>query len=553
MSKKKQTVADFIADFLYEEEVRNIFMLSGTGSVFLDDALAKKKGISYICARHECSAVIMAEAVAKLKNNIGVAVVTTGPGGTNAMPGVIESWVDSTPILIISGQVNTREIINDRTFGLQGFNIIENVNKFTKYAITLTDKNKIKYHLKKAIYEAKSGRPGPAWIDIPMDIQSQIINPSDLIDFIPPAKKEFLDFKKLEHLISSLEKAKKPLIVFGRGVKISKTKTKLLDFINKTKIPAISARMANDLIPFDNPFYLGMGGIRGNRASAKVIKEADLIIAMGTSLGYSFLSSVIDKVNKKQNLVVINIDQKIFERNDLEIDLEIQTDLNFFFDEMNQKIKHLNFSNWSDYCLDIKKTNPMVNDHDKKDPINSYYFIERIAALTNSKHIITNDAGSSNYICSQAMQLSNGQREVTSGSFYTMGMTLPLAIGASALEPNSQVIAITGDGSIELNIQELQTISIHNLNIKIFVINNGGYASIRDSQDAMCGSRYTDDSQILDFQKIANAFDIQYEIIKSVKEIDNGIKKVLDNDRPTLIEIICDSKQHMIQPFQENY
>ncbi len=548
MTQRVQTVAEYIADFVYQEGVRNIFMLSGTGSVFLDDALAKKKGLTYICARHECSAIIMAEAVAKLKNNIGVAVVTTGPGGTNAMPGVIESWVDSTPILVISGQVNTKEIIDDRTFGLQGFNIVDNIKKITKYATTINDKNKIKYHLKRAIYEAKAGRPGPSWLDIPMDIQSQTINPNDLEDFHPPEIKNHIDSASLNNLLSLIEKAKKPIIVFGRGIKISNTKSKLLKLLADTSIPGISARMANDLISFESPFYFGMGGIRGNRISAKIISESDLIIALGTSLGFSFMG---DLIKSKINLIVVNIDQKIFERSDLNITCGLKTELNLFFDSINKIENKPQFKNWHEYCLSIKSNNPMVTELEKKDPINSYYFIERIAALTNSKNIITNDAGSSNYICSQAMRLMNGQRELTSGSFYTMGLTLPLAIGASALEPDSQVIAITGDGSIELNIQELQTISIHNLNIKIFVINNGGYASIRDSQDAMCGSRYTDDSQVLDFSKVADAFDIEYEIIKSVTNIDDGIKKVLSNDKPTLIEILCDSNQHMIQPFQE--
>lgn len=549
----KMVVAEYIANFLYDLGVRNIFMLSGTGSVVLDDAFAKKQGMKYICARHEATAVIMAEAVAKLKNIIGVSVVTTGPGGTNAISGVVEAWVDTTPVLVISGQVEKQQIIDDRAFGIQGFNIIDNVKNITKYSVLVKDPQTIRYHLERAVYEATSGRPGPVWLDIPMDLQAAEVN----VDEMPGFEPEILENKpfSVEKLVNAIIESERPLVAFGQGIKLTKTEKQLLEFLENLKLPSISARMANDVIPYNNKNYFGMGGIRGRRSATRIMKDCDLLINIGTSIGYTFLGENNQCLSKNCKLAVINIDDKIFSRNDIDIDIAIKADIKQFFEKINEKINLIlnkkDFSSWLEQCLFIKEKYPMVSESLKNDPINSYYLIERLSKLTDKKHVFTNDAGSSNYISSQNLLLNKGQRELTSGAFYTMGLTLPLAIGAAVAEPDSQIIAVTGDGSIELNIQELQTINLNRLNIKIFVINNGGYASIRASQDAMCGGRYTDSEQILNFEKIADAFGLEFEIIQSVKELDQKINKVLSNNNPTLIEVVCDSNQYMVQPLKE--
>ena len=545
-------LAEYIVDFLYDLGVRKIFMLSGTGSVKLDDAFARKQGMEYICARHEATAVVMAEAVAKLQNTIGVSVVTTGPGGTNAIPGVIEAWVDSVPVLIISGQVKTKQYIDDRAFGIQGFNIVDNLKKFTKYSAFIDDPKTIKYHLEKAVHEAYSGRPGPVWLDIPMDLQSAEIDLENMIGFTPedPVHQNTVANGKTNDLIELILKSNKPVVAFGRGVKISDCKQELIEFLRKTNIPSISARMANDVLDYSDQSYFGMGGIRGRRSAVNIMKEADLLITLGTSNCYTFFGD--DEILQSDcKIAVVNIDDKIFKRNDISIDLGIRSDLKQFLIDINSKIKDIDYQPWLDECHKIKNDNPMVTEDLARNPINSYYLARTLSEITDSRHIFTNDAGSSNYISSQSLNFNKGQRELTSGAFYTMGLTLPLAIGAAVVEPESQIIAITGDGSIELNIQELQTININNLNIKIVVINNGGYASIRDSQDAMCGGRYTDDEQILNFMKIADAFGLDFEIIQDFNDIKPIMKKVMSNNRPTIIEVVCDDSQYMIQPTKE--
>lgn len=553
------TVADFIADFFYKRNVKNIYMLSGTGSVILDDAFARKTGMKYICARHEATAVIMAEAESKLTNDISVAVVTTGPGGTNAMSGVIEAWVDSTPVFVISGQVEKKQIINDRAFGIQGFNIIDNVKNFTKYCALVDDPKLIRYHLEKAYYYCKKGRPGPVWLDIPMDLQGHIIDEDNLVPFIPSEKFETKNIdesiEKIEYLIHLLSNSKTPLVAFGQGIKLSNTQNELEYFLNKLHIPSISARMGNDVLDNDHLNYYGMGGIRGTVYAAKIMQSADLFLCLGSSSCHTFLGDNGTILSEGCKKIYINIDETLFGRPDLTIDLGIQIDLRNFFDiiipKLNSIENNLSFIEWNNKCQEIKKTYSIVDKIHKNDVINSYIFIDELSKYTNEKHIFVNDAGSSNYISSQVLKFKKGQKELTSGAFYTMGLTLPLAIGAAVSTPDAQVLAVTGDGSIELNIQELQTINLNNLNIKIFVINNGGYASIRASQDSMCGGRYTDSEQILNFEKVADAFNLDFEIINSYDDFSRIIPNVLSNDRPTIIEVVCDSNQNMVLPFKE--
>ena len=540
-------VANFIADFLAQKGVSEIFMLSGTGSIYLDDAFAHQKNMNYICARHEAAAVVMAEAVAKLTGELGVVVSTTGPGATNAAAGVVEAWVDSLPVLVISGQVESSQISNnDRTFGVQGFNVISHVKSITKYAATVSNPEKIKYHLEKAIHCAKSGRPGPVWLDIPMDIQSAEIDLENLESFISEEKDNNCDTKSIKKLVEQLSVSKKPVVIFGQGVRSSKSINNFKNFIKKIDVPVISARMGKDILPYDFRNYMGLGGYKGQVTPTKVLQNSDFVISLGTSHSVSFA------IGNDKKFACVNIDEKILSKKDLSIDIPIQGDLKDFFEKFNNIIENynLNFSRWTDECADIKQNNPIITDKHKYNPINSYYLLNRLDDLSDSHHIFVNDAGSANYVSSQTLKLNKGQRELTSGAFYSMGLAIPLAIGAASCSPYSQVIAVTGDGSIELNIQELQTVQLNNLNIKIFVINNGGYASIRVSQDSMCGGRYTDDEEILNFSKVADTFNMPFYFLDDYKKLDYEIKEILAIDGPALVEVLCDPNQRIMSPYE---
>jgi acetolactate synthase I/II/III large subunit len=550
-------VADYLANYLSELGVHNVFMLSGTGSVHLDDAFAFQKDINHICARHEAAAVYMAEAAAKLTGKIGVVIATTGPGGTNAISGIVEAWVDSTPVLVISGQVNTNQVSKGvRSFGVQGFNIIENVQNITKYAVQITDPYSIKFHLEKAIHEAYSGRPGPVWLDIPFDIQAQKIKSDNLEGFNIESKAEISYEIKINEIVSLIKDSEKPLIIFGQGIRSSGAIDEFESFLETYQIPAICSRMSFDILPYENPYYFGMGGMRGHKAASILMKEADVILILGSSFTHAYAGDSYDFYNQDAKLIMVNVDNSEATKPGLKLDTTLHIDVKEFLHAANNLYKQndVNFPNWLSRCKYLHENLPSVDDSMAINPINSYYFVECLNRVSKENHIFINDAGSSNYICSQALKLKKGQRELTSGAFYSMGIALPLAIGASATEKDSQVIAITGDGSIELNIQELRTLSQNNLNVKLFIINNGGYASIRKSQDEIVGGgRYTDDEEVLNFENVAKAFELEFEILDNYETLEIDIKKILTKTNPVLIEVVCDSKQEIIEPFNLNF
>ena len=376
----------------------------------------------------------------------------------------------------------------------------------TKYAVCVNKPESIRYHLEKALYYATSGRPGPVWLDIPMDIQSAEIGLDELSSFQEPVNEYKCNDKDVHKIIKALSNAKRPAIIFGQGVRTSKMIPEFKKAIEKLDIPVVSARMGKDILPYSHRNHIGMGGYKGQIAPSLVLDKSDFILSLGTSHSVSFA------VDPNKKFGCVNIDKEILEKDDLNIDFPVLGDLKSFFPKFNAILDTLDlkFTNWMDSCVSIKEKNPLITNKHHYNPINSYYLLSRLDEMSSAHHIFINDAGSANYVSSQALKLEKGQRELTSGAFYSMGLTIPLAIGAASCSPGSQIIAVTGDGSIELNIQELQTVSLNNLNIKLFVINNGGYASIRVSQDSMCGGRYTDDEEILDFSKVASTFNMPF-------------------------------------------
>ena len=330
-------VADYLANYISSElRVKNVFMLSGTGSVHLDDAFAFQKGMKHICARHEAAAVHMAEAAAKLTGKIGVVIATTGPGGVNAISGVVEAWVDSTPVLVISGQVNTHQVSEGiRSFGVQGFNIIENVRNITKYAVQITDPYSIKLHLEKAIHEAYSGRPGPVWLDIPFDVQAAEININNLEGFTIESKPNLSSERKLNEAISLIRNSEKPLVIFGQGVRNSLAIKEFEIFLETYQIPAICSRMALDILPYDNSYFFGMGGMRGHKAPSILMREADTIVILGSSFTHAYAGDHYDFYNQDAKSIMVNIDNSEATKPGLRIDISLNMDIKEFLNASN--------------------------------------------------------------------------------------------------------------------------------------------------------------------------------------------------------------------------
>jgi len=557
-------VADYIASFLKKKNINDIFMLTGYGAMYINDAI-KLAGIKYYATRNEATAPIMASSYSKIKNKIGVACVTAGPGATNAIPGLAEAFVDSSSILVISGQVDFNHTTYStksntiRTFGTAEINIIPIVKPLTKYCAILKNPNDVRFILEKAFYLSTTGRPGPVWIDIPLNVQKAIIKPNLLRKFLilKKVKKNFTfkidrDIKKI---INLLKVSKKPLLVLGNGVKQNQLNKKIKSLIGKIKIPFIFTRFTNDLISHDNKFAMGLGGIKGSRFCKKIMEEADLVISFGCRFSPQFVGHDFSAFASAK-VVAIDIDKDELNKKGQKIDLKLNYDLNFFFPRFVKKIKNLKekHSTWIEHCSKLKKNNDML--FEKRNPIDLYYFMNKLGELSNKNNILITDAGSNYYVGGQVWKFKKRQKEIASVSNAAMGLSIPLAIGAAVASPNSNILAVTGDGSLELNIQELKTISHYRFNIKLFVINNGGYVSMHNWADTFFKGRRLDTPEdtgdgTLNLKNIAKAFDLQHYLIKDFKKINSDVKKILRLRGPLFIEVITDSRQKIFDAFKD--
>lgn len=557
-------VSDYIADFIYRQGVSDIFMLTGGGSIYLDDGVACNKNIRAICVGNEATAPMMAEAYARLNQNLGVVYVTTGPGGANAVSGLAEAWVDSAPILIISGQVPLRHtsyntgIKGLRTFGTQELNIIEVVRPLTKYAELVSSPDSIRYHLEKAVYLARSERPGPAWLDVPLDVQAAMVDERDLKGYIPEIKKSFdsnIDLQ-IEEVFKLISASRKPLIIAGQGVKIAKAVSEFKKLVKLVNIPVIFSRLGQDILSFSHKNNFGHGGTKGLRFTGRIMKESDLVLSIGSRLSVPFVGDNFDAFSKDAKIIIVDIDDAELGKPGVRPHLAIRTDAKLFIEKLllysakNNKLP--DFDAWLKVCIEYKEKNPIITAEFKRNPINLYYFVSRLDAFSQGNNIFVSDAGSSYYVTGQVLRFERGQREITSGAFASMGLAIPLAIGCSVADKTKQILAVTGDGSLELNIQELKTMSCYNLDIKLFVINNGGYASIRNTQDKLCAGRYIGSDQggcgwALDFKKVADTFNLPYFLIEKYEEIDEKVSEVIAKSGPAFIEVLCDTNQNIVE------
>ncbi len=546
-------VSDYIADFIARQGVKKIFMLSGSGSVYLDDSIAGKN-LDFICVRNEATAPMMAESYARLTGKLGVACITSGPGGTNAVSGLSEAWVDSAPVLVISGQVDKKHtchkanIKNLRSLGIQEIDIIPIVNSLTKYAQMVEDPDSIRYHLEKAVYLAKSGRPGPVWLDIPLDVQSSIIDEKMLEGWNPEASEKDLDKNKLKEAVMLLAESKRPLIIAGQGIRIAKSLDEFKNLIEKLKIPVILSRLGQDMLPFSYRYNLGHGGMKGLRYTKLIMSKSDLILSLGSRLAVPFVS---DALSESAKIIMVDIDEAELKKPSIRVDLQINSDVKEFIEGLLKEDVKVDASDWLKDCQGYKESYPLAGP--ARNPIDLYYFVSRLDALSKENSVFVSDAGSSYYVTGQALRFEKGQREITSGAFASMGLAIPLAIGSASADPSRQILAITGDGSLELNIQELKTMSSCGLDIKLFVINNGGYVSIRNTQDALCGGRHVGSGQAegLNFKKIADAFELPYESIQNYEEVDGKITEILNKKGPVFIEVVSDNCQKIIEPIKQ--
>ena len=550
-------VADVIAKELKKEGISDIFMLTGYGAMYLNDAIEKNK-IKYFAARNEAAAPMMAEAYAKAKGGIGAVCVTAGPGATNAIPGLAEAYVDSAPIVIISGTVEKKftaddyKNLNIRTLGTAEFSVTRILKGITKYSVSLKNPKNCLYEMQKAIHIAKTGRPGPVWVEVPLDVQSmKILDVKKLKKFIIKKKGYKKNISKIKSIVNQINHSKKPVFIIGNGLKQSNQLQNFLKILKKTKIPFVSSRFANDLITHDNKLNMGLLGIKGSLHTKELMDKCDLIISLGCRLAPTLCMGNPETFAKKAKIISINNDSEELKLQLRKIDIKIKSDLQNILPDLEKYIKNKpikSFAQWVEECSNLKKKGEINNIFSKKNPIDLYRFMYLLDANAPKKSVMVTDAGSNYYIGGQAWFFKNQQTEISSTTNAAMGLSIPLSVGAAIAKKNSYILSVTGDGSLELNVQELKTISHYKLNIKTFVINNGGYVSMKKWQGNFFKGNLLDTEELtgagtLAFKDIAKAFGLNYLLIKSEKDIIKKLKLCFKNKLPYLVEVITDPYQ----------
>lgn len=547
-------VSDYIIQYLRDEyQVDVIFTVSGGGCIHLIDSLGKTEGVKYIAPHHEQAAAIAAEGYSRLNNKLGVCIVTSGPGGTNAITGTLCSWLDSIPVLVISGQVNKGMTTNHtgltlRQLGDQEFNIVESVKNMTKLAVQINDSKDIKFYLDKACKLATTGRPGPVWLDIPLDVQSDTINPDELIGWDDITALPVPSDNEINEIMDKWSKAKKPLMIVGHGVRLSNGIDELYQLLNKSNIPTITAVNGNDIVNIDYPYYYGRFGTHAQICANKLLSECDFLLTIGSRLyvrqtGYNF-KSFADQAYK----VHVDIDKDELNKPTLFSDLKIHSDAKKFIQKIITKKIPVTNQEWIDQCNNIRAESPKVlqRHRDNKNYVSHYAFMEKLSKLIPSDyHIVTSD-GSANVVTMQVIDLKGNQRLITNTGCAPMGYGLPAAIGAST---NHKIICLEGDGSLHLNIQELQTVKHYNLPIKIILLNNDGYLSIKISQKTFFNGKYVASEKnsgvsFPSFEKVVNAYNIPYVSIKHGEDIEAVLNDFLSREGPCLCEVFTDPDEY---------
>lgn len=554
-------VSEFIFEYFAKKGIDTAFMVTGGQAMWLNDAIGKNQNYNIICTHHEQSATMSADAYGRIKNKPALALVTAGPGSVNAMNGVVGGYTDSSPMIVISGQaalsfVKYQEETKIRQHGVQGINIKPLVENVVKYFITIDDAQKTEYYLEKAYQEATTGRPGPVWIDVPLDIQNTQVDTKYMEKYIPKSDTEGRVTVKqaVKHAYKVLTTAKRPVFLVGQGVSLAGAREVFYTFINKVRIPVITARLGIDLIESDNDLYVGRPGNYGERAANLGIQNADVIISVGCRLASSLVGHNPKQFGKNAYIYVVDIDQKELDKPGCNIDYKARLDCKDFFSKMLEEYQEYQlpeYEEWIRVCNDWKRKYPVVQpEYKEQNPVNSYYFIDKLSEFADEKSSIMVDTGSCFHVACQTWKVKKGQSYLTTGGLSSMGYWVA-GIGACMANDRKNTIVITGDGSLQMNIQEFATIKHNNLPIKVFVLNNNGYLLIRHTQRNFMEDRFVGegpDSGVWcpDSVKIAEAYGIKAVRIETVDEVEEKIKEVLTMDGPVVCEVITPEWQLLI-------
>jgi acetolactate synthase I/II/III large subunit len=555
-------LSDYVMQFLAGKGVKHVFMLPGGGAMHLDDSLGRCAALEYTCFFHEQALAIAAEAYGQYTNFPGVGLVTSGPGSTNAITGVTAAYQDSTPCVFISGQAKRPDLKGDsgvRQMGSQEVDIVAMVSPVTKYAVTVLEPNEIRYHLEKAWHEATSGRMGPVWIDIPLDVQAAQVEESQLSGFSSTAAPS--DAPRLARevvaIVALLNAAERPVILAGNGVKLASAQDVLCHFAETNGIPVLLTWKAVDFLDYDHPLNFGSPGIMGCRTANFIVQNSDLLLVVGSRLDPSLTAFNSARFGRNAKKVMVDVDAAEI-RKISPVDVPVIADAGDFLRAMCARqadIQARDRGEWLAYCRRLKERYPVVLEEYRTsdDNINLYVFTDVLFGQLAADDVITPESsGAAGEVTYQAMRVKKGQKIKNAAALGAMGFGLPYAIGACIANNRRRTVLINGDGAFQLNIQELQTVVRLKLPVKMFIFDNNGYGSIMATQRNLFDGRYVGSSPdsgltMPDLCAIANAYGIRCEQAARHRDLPDAIARTLDGNDPVLCRIRV-SQLHVTAP-----
>ena len=560
-------VADYIWNFLADKGVRHVFLVTGGGAMHLNDALGRETRIKYVCNLHEQACAMAAEGYARQSGMPGVINVTTGPGGTNALTGVMGAWLDSVPMIIISGQIKRATMITScphlklRQLGDQEYNIVDAARPMTKMAKAVMSVEEVPEVMAEAWELCQSGRPGPVWIDVPLDIQaaesdwpdwsdwpntvrpSNLEGPSNLDKFLRPAQSE------IDEIASLLRKAKRPAVIVGSGVRNARAEQLFLEVAESLNVPVLTSISGIDLIPSDHPLFFGRPGILGERPANFIMQNSDLFIVIGTRMGIRICGYASETVARNAVKVMIDVDEAELNKPTFRPDVKIHSDAGVFLTALHAALPSLPpQEEWLAYCRRVKAKFPMIlpEYRTRTDYVSSYVLPEAIMRHAPDPLTVVTANGVAYTSTFQAIPIRKGMRMFANEACASMGYGLPAAIGAAfAGGMERTVVCLEGDGSIQMNLQELQTVLNYKLPIKLFVYNNDGYLSIKTTQRAFFGGKFMGSEPgsgviLPSFEKLAAAYGFPYFKLRNNQELDAELPKIFAAEGPVFVEVMLD-------------
>ncbi len=547
-------LSDYVFQFVAQQGVKHVFMVAGGGAMHLNDSVGHCPGLEYVCNLHEQAAAMAAETYAKLNENLGVALVTTGPGSTNAITGTAGAWLDSTPCLFISGQVKRSDMIGEtgvRQMGVQEIDIVSIVRPITKYAVTVMEPKDIRYHLEKALYLARTGRPGPVWIDIPLDVQASQIDPASLKGFDPGELPQMTQPAYLPRLVAQaielLNMAERPILLIGNGVRLAGTRQEMHELIGRLGIPVLLTWLAHDLLPEAHELLVGRPGPVAPRGANFALQNSDWLLTIGARLDMVLTGYAHDRFARAAQKIMVDIDPTEILKMKMPLAVAICADAKAFIQEMLRQSDHLvprDRAPWMKRCFEWKTKYPIVLPEYRTQKLVSTYVLTDVLSneLVSDDVIVSGSSGAGIEIFLLAFRVKDGQRVLVTTALGAMGYGLPAAIGACMASGNKRTILVDGDGGFQLNIQELEVLARLNLPVKIFILSNQGYASIRTSQSRYFGRLTGADANsgvtLPDLGRVVTAYGLSFMQIKDQVNLVQQVREVLNAPGPIVCEAL---------------